>query len=232
MWGGKREWLIVALVALLVFAVTTAVIKGTGGRQAIVGRPSAVGQDAVLTPGGTELINPDSELRYTLPAADWRPEPTIGTVSTITLDQGALRTPYQCGGSEYARGQLGSGRAAVADPGVLAASLASAAARQFYSQTTPTGATTPTVHHGTTSAIQRRLPNGQLVNGAVATAIATQSADRCLAGRGEVVVLVLRLPDRDAVLVVNGDLDGGPADPAPATDAELKGILNSATLVS
>jgi hypothetical protein len=230
--AGRREWLIIALVVLLVFAVTTAIIKITSGPSAVAGRPSAVGQDTVLTPGGTELINPDSELGYRLPAAGWRPEPTIGPVGTITLDQGALRTPYQCGGSVYARGQLGSGRAAVTDPGVLAASMASAAASQFYSETTPTGTSTPTVHRGTTSAIQRRLPNGQLVSGAIATAIATQSADRCLASRGEIVVLVLRLPDRDAVLVVNGDLAGGPPDPAPATDAELKGIIDSTTLVS
>ena len=88
-----------------------------------------------------------------------------------------------------------------------------------------------TVTAGTTTTTQRRLPNGQVVSGAIATAFATQKTDPCLAARGEVAVLVLRLSDRDAVLVVNGDLSGGPAHPAPPTQGELMGIIDSAELV-
>ena len=229
--GARREWLIVVLVVVVVFALTTAVIKIIGGAQPVAGHASAAGGDAVVPPAGTELINSDSGLSYRLPVTNWRPEPTIGAVGTITLNNGALRSPYECGSGYDARGQLGSGRAAVADPALLARSVASQAAAQFYSETLPTGPLTPTVTAGTTTTTQRRLPNGQVVSGAIATAFATQKTDPCLAARGEVAVLVLRLSDRDAVLVVNGDLSGGPAHPAPPAQGELMGIIDSAELV-
>ncbi|HWE88958.1 MAG TPA: hypothetical protein VG317_05785 [Pseudonocardiaceae bacterium] len=219
-------------MVVLAFAATTAIIKMLQGDQRVVGQPSPITGDAVVTPGGPELINPDSKLTYRLPAADWRPEPTIGEVGVIALNEGALRTPYQCDGAEYARGQVGSGQATPADPATLASSVANEAAGQFYSITTATGTSAPTVHNGASRPVRSRLPNGKLVSGAVSIAYAAQTASRCLASRGEVVVLVLRLADRDAVLVVNGDLDGGPADPAPATDSELESIVNSATPLS
>ena len=59
-------------------------------------------------------------------------------------------------------------------------------------------------------------------------AIADQQGDPCLASEGEVLVLVFALADRDAVLIVDGDTEGGPADPPPATNDQLQAILDTA----
>jgi hypothetical protein len=201
-------------------------------RAAVPGNPRAVPpaptQVAPLTrqPGWTTLSNPESGLSYQIPPSGWRTNPQNGTVAQVTLTQGAERTGYTCGKplERLIRGVLGSGAAPRTDPAALAEVVAQAAAGQYYA----TGDRQPQVTVEPARPVLRHTGSGTAVRGALARAIAHQHADRCLASAGEVLVLVLQFPDHDGVLLVNADVAGGPAQPAPATDRELRTIIGTA----
>jgi hypothetical protein len=212
---------------VVVAAVATVLVAG--GDQVVNGRAAAAGESAVplrTRDGWTTLSNPVSGLSYQVPPTHWSTNPANGTVGQITLAQGAERTAYTCGKpvERLLRGVLGSGSAPKADPGSVATAVAQSAATQYYS----TGPTPPSITIGPVVPVTRRTGAGVLVSGALVRAIVSQHADPCLAARGEVLVLVLRLADRDGVLVVNGDVAGGPSSPAPATDGELMSIVDTA----
>jgi hypothetical protein len=174
----------------------------------------------------TTLSNPDSGLSYQIPPTGWSTNPQVGKVGSVTLAQGAERTAYTCGKplERLLRGVLGSGSAPHIDPGSLAASIAQSAANQYYA----TGSSLPKVAIGPARPVQRRTRSGALLRGVLVRATATQHADPCLASTGELLVFVLQFPDHDGVLLVNADVAGGPAQPAPATDGELLTIVGTA----
>jgi hypothetical protein len=122
------------------------------------------------------------------------------------------------------RGVLGSGSAPHVDPAGLAASVAQSAAFQYYA----TGSSLPKVTVDRAQPVSRRTKSGMTLHGVLVHATATQHADPCLAGQGELLVFVLQFPDHDGVLLVNADVAGGPAQPAPATDGELRTIVGTA----
>ena len=186
-----------------------------GGDNAIAGRA----QDVQAAEWST-LSDPASGLSYQIPPTDWNPNPVVGTAGSVTLTEGAERTAYTCGTppERLLRGVLGSGSAPRTDPAVLGDSVATAAAGQYYHDSAA-----PTVQLDPPQKITRGTLQGVLVR-----AMASQHADKCLASQGEVLVLVLQFGDHDGVLVVNGDLAGGPGAPAPATDAELRAIVGTA----
>lgn len=172
------------------------------------------------------LTNPASGLSYQIPPDMWSIRERVGAVGQVDLTQGAERAAYTCGTplERLLRGVLGSGSAPRTSPAAVAEAVAQAAATQYYG----TGATPPTLSVGAAQPVRRTTRSGATVPGALVVATAQQHADPCLASRGEVLVLVLRLADRDGVLVVDADVRGGPADPAPATDAELRRIVATA----
>lgn len=176
-------------------------------------------------PNWSTLSNPASGLSYQIPPTDWSTSPVLGNVGSVTLAQGAERTAYVCGRptERLFRGILGSGTAPRADPTGVADAVASAAATLYYT----TDNQPPTVTVGPAQPVRRRSGSDTLP-GVLVRAVATQHTDPCLGTQGEVLVLVLRFPDHDGVLVVNGDIAGGPANPAPATDAELRAIVSTA----
>jgi hypothetical protein len=223
-------------IALLVFALvcflagTASLVQRHAGDRPVAGHP-VVGQVPPLGPhpDWTTLINPQSGLRYQIPPTGWRPENAAGgDIGQVQLRQGAYFTAYTCGtpAKIYQRGQLGSGSAPKADPALLATNLARLAATSYY---TPPGSTTaPTITVAGPEPVTRVLDDGTPVSGVQVEAIANQQGDPCLATEGEVLVLVFALADRDTVLVVDGDTEGGPADPPPATNDQLQAILDTA----
>ncbi len=220
------------VAALLCFlAGTASLVSRHTGNHYVTGSPT-VGPPPALGPhpDWTTLINPASGLNYQLPPTGWRPENAAGgNVGQVQLREGAYLIPYTCGSPAriYQRGQLGSGSAPRTDPTVLATNLARLAAANYY---TPPGSTTaPLITVGGPEPVQRTMPDGSSVSGVQVEAIANQQADPCLAGQGEVLVLVLALAEKDAVLVVDGDIQGGPAAPPPATADQLQAILDTAT---
>jgi hypothetical protein len=202
--------------------------KGPGSTPTVLPPSTSQTPVAPLTPkpGWSTLSNPASGLSYQIPPTMWSTNPDLGTVGPVTLAQGAERTAYTCGKplERLLRGVLGSGSAPRADPGDLAVAIAQAAAMQYYS----TGNTLPKVTIGAAQPVLRKTKAGKTVVGALVLATVTQHADPCLASRGEVLAFVLPFPDHDGVLLVNADVAGGPASPAPATDSELRAIVATA----
>jgi hypothetical protein len=222
---------VVAAVVLVAAGAVAAVVFG-GGDRAVAGRETpdpGPGAAAALHPqpeSWPTLTNPASGLSYQIPPTLWSIAPQVGTVGQVSLAQGAERTAYTCGQpvKRLLRGVLGSGSAPRTDPAAVAEAVAQAAATQYYG----TGPTPPTLNVGAARPVRRTTRSGAAVQGALVVATARQHADKCLASQGEVLVLVLRLADRDGVLVVNADTGGGPTDPAPATDTELRRIIATA----
>jgi hypothetical protein len=231
------------VLAVVVVGAAAAIILA-GGDRAVPGSAVAVGRPGTsasstqspsstatvepLTPkpGWDTLSNPASGLSYQIPPTMWATNPQLGTVGPVALAQGAERTAYTCGKplERLLRGVLGSGSAPRIDPGDLAVAVAQAAATQYYS----TGSTPPQVSVGAAQPVQRRTGAGKTVTGALVRATAKQHADPCLASQGEILVFVLQFADHDGVLLVNADVAGGPAKPAPATDTELRSIIATA----
>jgi hypothetical protein len=215
---------ITALLAVRQHAQHSGPVKGTP--EAAPG-PAPVPASGASTPapqaGWTTLRNPDAGLSYQIPPG-WTTAPQDGTIGTVTLTQGARLAAYQCGNPAqgYYRGALGSAAAPSGDPALLAASLAEQAATQYY--LTPAG---PAPAVTASRPVEVRLvTGGRTITGALVTATSHQTADtRCLAGDGEVDVLVLRLDGRDGILLVNADTAGGPATPPPGSAAQLRQIL-------
>jgi hypothetical protein len=219
---------VVSLLVVVGLVIVFVVVNG--GDRPITGRAEATPADQAPDDTWTTLRNAASGLSYQIPPSLWTPQTNDGTDGPVNLRNGARRTAYTCGtpGQEYVRGELGSGTAPAAGPDQVATALAYTAASQYYSS----GSQGPRISVDPAQPVQRRTPSGKTVQGAVVRAIATQNADKCLADRGEVLVLVLQLTDSDAVLVVNGDLSGGPATPAPPTEDELRKILDSAVPIA
>jgi hypothetical protein len=194
-----------------------------GGDRAV---PGVAVPAAPPPPGWSTLIDPDSGLSYQIPPTGWSTNPAVGTAGSVTLTQGAQLPAYTCGNpvERLLRGVLGSGSAPRTDPAVLGAAVATAAANQFYRS----GTTAPTVKLDPAQPVRRTTASGTTLTGVLVRATVTQHADPCLASKGEVLVFVLQFSDHDGVLVVNGDLAGGPASPAPATDAALRAIVDTA----
>jgi hypothetical protein len=231
------------LAAVVVVGAVTAIVVA-GGDHAVAGRAAPaehtpVGTTAPLTPptsssrppveplapqdGWSTLSNPASGLSYQIPPGTWATQPTNGTVGSVTLAQGAERTAYTCGKpvERLLRGLLGSGGAPRIDPAGLATAVAQAAATQYYA----TNSAPPKVTVDAALPMERKTRAGVTIHGVLVRATATQHADPCLATTGEVLVVVLRFADHDGVLLVNADIAGGPHDPAPATDRELRTIV-------
>lgn len=118
---------------------------------------------------------------------------------------------------------LGSGSAPRTNPVTLADAVASSAAGQYYRDAGATIKVDPP------QSVRRTTHRGAVLTGVLVRAVVTQHVDACLASTGEVLVLVLQFGDHDGVLMVNGDVAGGPAHPGPATDAELRAIVDTAT---
>lgn len=204
---------------LLLVALVAGAMLLFGGSHSIDGNAQDVRQAEWST-----LSDPASGLSYQIPPVRWNTNPDVGSAGPVTLTQGAERTAYTCGMpvERLLRGVLGSGSAPRTDPTALARSVATAAANQYYHDSAA-----PTVHLDAPQQITQ-TSGDQVLHGVVVRATATQHADRCLATTGEVLVFVLQFGDHDGVLMVNGDLAGGPHDPAPATDAELRAIVGTA----
>jgi hypothetical protein len=213
-------------VAVLVAGVGL-VVSGT---RTVAGRagPVPTSPAVPLAPrsGWTTLSDPASGLSYQIPPSGWSTNPDLGTAGSVSLHQGANRTAYVCGTppERLLRGVLGSGSAPRTDPAGLAAAVASSAAGQYYRN----GGNPPTIKLDPPRPVRRTTRKGVALAGVLVRAVATQHVDDCLAGQGEVLVFVLQFGDHDGVLVVNGDLAGGPVKPAPATDAELRAIVDTA----
>jgi hypothetical protein len=189
----------------------------------------AVGTLVVAGPvNGTRTVSTPF-LSYSLPAG-WTADPKPATAPAAPELVGAAHGPgYDCGGDRYLRGFAAAALLPTdAAPGSGPTDRAERLARWFAAEAYPADGTTtvapPRPVHVTG-------PRGT-VDGTVTELTAPSDAhDGCPAAGGTVLVLAAPVSGGAALLLVAGDTDGGPADPAPPDRAALDAVLASVRLV-
>lgn len=163
---------------------------------------------------------------------DWQPapdaEPTL--ILGVPLDGVTYGPAYECGGDQYWRGLAASAFVpGEQPPEAVAAALAQETGVGYY---TLADGTAPEVQVGPPGPIEVTGTEGVLVE---ATSRAADP-DGCLAAVGTVFVLAVPTTGPDgqpgtAVLLVNGDVEGGPPTAPPSPDrATLEAMVASARL--
>jgi hypothetical protein len=188
----------------------------------------AVGALTLLRPvtGGPTVSTPF--LSYSLPAG-WTADPASATAPPASALVGAVRGPgYDCAGEHYLRGFAAATLLPTdAAPGSGAADRAERLARWFAAEAYP--------RNDATVAPPRPVPVAGprgAVDGTVIELTARSAAhDGCPPVDGTVLVLAAPVGGGAALLLVAGDTDGGPADPAPPERAALDAVLASVRLV-
>lgn len=202
--------------------VGTMIVAGLGvGTYLLIGTAGPGREQVALTTIRTGTLS------YDVPAEWMQGDEPLD--SSLGLDfAGVARGPaYECGGQSFLRGVVAS--TVVSSP-VPAESVASTTARvlaaEYYVQR---DGAAPAVAVGPARSIDVGGVPASLVE---ATAV-TGTDDGCLATDGVVKVLAVPLgSDGVAVLVVNGDVAGGPAGAPPNPDpATLDAIVASARLI-
>lgn len=170
-------------------------------------------------PGWTVLVNQNAHLAYDIPP-DWDETPGGVTSDNYEFTVSGAPTPYDCDGSGFTRGYVGSTSLVPGDPAATATQIAQEIAPTLYNS-----AGEPQVRFTDPRPVQRGGLDGSLVEANI-----TSPQDDCLATRGALAVLVLDAVDEGnvlQVLLVNVDLDGGPDDPPNRTRRELMQILDT-----
>ncbi|RZS32534.1 hypothetical protein EV193_112168 [Herbihabitans rhizosphaerae] len=187
---------------------------------------------APQVPGWQGILNEQIGLAYDVP-----PQWTQGSGTQASkalpnnpLNKMASLTPYQCdvagkqGG--FSRGVLGSVATPRSDIAKAAGDLAIALSQEFYDSATDTQ-----VQAQPARPVTRTAKGGLQVTGVQVDAIVTTGSNPCLATRSKLSILALDYKDKYVMLMVNIDLQGGPATPPSAPEADLQKILDTARLV-
>ncbi|WP_156893619.1 hypothetical protein [Actinokineospora enzanensis] len=235
----RRRLLPIILAAVAIVLVAGAVVtvvllnRQAGGTAAppstSANRPTSTTTTTTTAPrptGGQSVPNPDSKITYDVPK-EWTVRAatdtyTLQSLPGVTLTHLTSLSPYTCENKNYSRGIVGTGTVERAEINQRATDLAKAFGTEFYA-----GTNTAEVVVGTPKRITRTGDNGEEAVGVEITATVTTAGDGCLAGQGEVVVVLLDYQDQFRLLVVNGDLKGGPdTPPSPGAD-DLESIATS-----
>ena len=128
---------------------------------------------------------------------------------------------YDCAGKGFNRGGAGGVVVPQTDLTAVAKDFAEKLATQYYKS-----APKSEVKLGEPKSVKLPSPLGE-IEGVQVDATATTSGNECLATKGMVKVLVLRGDKGFHVFMANGDLEGGPAEPKPPTEADLQGMVDS-----
>jgi hypothetical protein len=188
------------------------------------GSASAPPPIAPRNPGWQVIENRDLQFAYEVPPS-WQ---QLGTsyqsraLPNVTMTHIASFGDYSCAGKTLSRGTLGSTSVATGDLNTIATAFARGLGDELYAQVPG-----HQVQPGAPRQANRDGPDGP-VTGVQVDAVVTGPPDPCTASQGMVKVLALAARDRVVVLVVNGDLAGGPPTPAPAAEADLQRIVDSA----
>jgi hypothetical protein len=151
----------------------------------------------------------------------WTPVPNSAPVdgmADVKLTGLTVTGAYDCGGNDFTRGGAGGVVVPQTDLTAVAKDFAQKLATQYYKSAPKSevklGEPKPVKVAGNIEGVQ-------------VDAVATTSGDQCLATKGMVKVLVLKGDKGFHVFMANGDLEGGPAEPKPPTEADLQGMVDS-----
>jgi hypothetical protein len=135
---------------------------------------------------------------------------------------------YSCEGKQFTKGTNGGALLPKGDPNQTATDFAKAVGTQFYASG---GDPQVTVTQPKPVKIQHTQKDGQkvVVEGVQVDAMITQTANKCLASKGMVKVVLLNGSNKLHVLIVNGDLEGGAGgtNPPLPKEAELQKMIDS-----
>jgi hypothetical protein len=202
-------------------AVGALVLAGLGVAGFLLLKPADTAAAGAMTPIQTPTLS------YTVPT-DWTQggEPLTNPFG-LTFAGVARGPEYECGGRSFVRGIVAS----AVLPGTVSLTslpaLAQGLAQAFY---TPPDGSRPDVSASYAQTIDVGGIQGNLVEATARTA----TDDGCLGTEGTVLVLAVPTSGPDgrpamALLVVNGDDAGGPADAPPSPSrATLDAIVASA----
>jgi hypothetical protein len=176
-----------------------------------------------VKPGWNCLAVPSLSYSYDVPKG-WSPAPSSAPVEgmeDVKLTGLTVNGAYDCGDHGFNRGGAGGVVVPQTDLTAVAKDFAQKLATQYYKS-----APKSEVKVGEPKPVKVRGAAGD-IEGVQVDAVATTSGDQCLATKGMVKVLVLKGDKGFHVFMANGDLEGGPAEPKPPTEAELQGMVDS-----
>ncbi|WP_367136536.1 hypothetical protein [Saccharothrix sp. HUAS TT1] len=238
-----KLWLAIGVIVVLVgggvtaFVLTrpddsTPVVQGTTSSATTTtttGTPRSTASSAPnatcepVKAGWNCLPVPALAYSYDVPKG-WSPSPRTAPVDgmdDVELTGLTVTGAYDCGDSGFNRGGAGGVLVPRADLTATAKDFAQKLATQYYNS-----APQSEVKLGEPKPVKIAGTRGE-VEGVQVDAVATTSGDPCLATKGVVKVLVLQGDKALHVFMANGDLEGGPAEPKPPTEAELQGMVDS-----
>ena len=135
---------------------------------------------------------------------------------------------YTCETKQYTKGTNGGALLEKGDINTVATNFTKAVATQYYSSG---GAPQVTLTQPKPVEIQHTQKDGKkiVVEGVQVDATITQTANKCLASKGMVKVVVLNGSSKLHALVVNGDLEGGGGGDKPPLpkESELQKMIDS-----
>lgn len=219
------------VVALVLAGTIVLAGLGVGTFLAVRGATGAPGSIAGAEPPVSFRDVRTPFLSYAVPS-DWDvagnvEDPTaLGLAFTGT----AAGAAYDCAGESYLRGVVSSTLVPDASPPAeIAGVFARELGRSYYSG----DAGEPEV----TVRTPRVVDVGGVTGSVVEATVRTATDDGCLATEGTVLVLAVPAAGPDgapstALLMVNGDVSGGPAEPASPDRTTLDAIVGSARLAS
>jgi hypothetical protein len=176
-----------------------------------------------LKPGWNCLPVQALSYSYDVPKG-WSPTPDSAPVEAmqdVKLTGLTVTGAYDCGDHGFNRGGAGGVVVPQTDLTAVARDFAEKLATQYYKS-----APKSEVKLGEPKPVKVPSPLGD-IEGIQVDATATTSGDPCLATKGMVKVLVLKGDKGFHVFMANGDLEGGPAEPKPPTEADLQGMVDS-----
>ncbi|MBB4964027.1 hypothetical protein [Saccharothrix violaceirubra] len=159
---------------------------------------------------------------------DWSPKNGTAAVDGIDAKLTGLtvHAVYDCGGNGYNRGGTGGVVVPQTDLNTVAKDFAQKLTKQYY-------ASAPNLEVKVGEPKQVKIPfkkadgSAGEVQGVQVDGTAITSGSECLATKGMVKILVLVGDKGFHVFMANGDLEGGPASPAPVREADLQAMIDS-----
>ncbi|MCE6993687.1 hypothetical protein LZG04_02525 [Saccharothrix sp. S26] len=240
--GKAKLWLAIgAVVVVLVGGGVTAYVltrpdgstpvgQSTSGTTTTTTKPSTTTKSTTSSapaptceaakPGWNCLPVPALSYSYDVPKG-W--SPVAGTAPVEGIDDVKLTGltvtgAYDCESRDFTRGGAGGVVVPQTDLTAVAKDFAQKLATQYYKSAPKSevklGEPKPVTVAGDIEGVQ-------------VDAVATTSGDACLATKGMVKVLVLKGDKGFHVFMANGDLEGGPAEPKPPTEADLQAMVDS-----
>jgi hypothetical protein len=235
------QWLIIGAVVLLVLVgggVTAYLVTRTDDKQAVSTSTapapassqqpttgSSAPKPAACQPHAADwACLPVAQLSYSYDVPKtWKQTSTkaaIDGLPNVELTGISTFGVYNCGGKPYNRGSTGGVVVPQADLGATAKDIATKLSDQYYKPFAPTysaaiGDPKPVTVPGTN------------VTGVQVDSVVTTGGNNCLATKGTIKILVLQGNKGLHVFMANGDLEGGPATPAPPTEADLQAMVAS-----